>query len=107
MKRLQSTDPFFSSDFAADLTEGILDPFPLLLAGCKAPHKRGPSKFANPLLLVTERKGTAYSLHYAAFPLDAFHTGGLKVYRYAYTRRCARLLLTVIWVAELRPGVSV
>ncbi|CAM9211239.1 unnamed protein product, partial [Laminaria digitata] len=56
------------------LTEGILDPFPLLLADKTAPPKRGPSKHANPLLLVTERKGTAYSLHYASFPLDAFNT---------------------------------
>ena len=64
-------------DLSTDLAEGILDPFPLLLAEQKVPAKRKPSKSANPLLLVTETKGTAYSLHYGAMPLDAFHTEGL------------------------------
>lgn len=64
------------SDLAADLAEGVLDPFPLLLGDKNAPPKRATSKLVNPLLLVTEKKGTAYSLHYAAFPLDAFHTEG-------------------------------
>ncbi|CAM9230359.1 unnamed protein product [Scytosiphon promiscuus] len=57
------------------LREGILDPFPLLLNGQAGPAKpRGPFRKVNPLLLVTERKGVASSLHYGAFPLDAFHT---------------------------------
>ncbi|CAM9397242.1 unnamed protein product, partial [Hapterophycus canaliculatus] len=57
------------------LKEGILDPFPLLLSGQGVPAKpRGPFRKVNPLLLVTERKGEASSLHYGAFPLDAFHT---------------------------------
>lgn len=71
----QSVD-FLFSDFAADLAEGILDPFPLLLANKKAPLKRAPSNLVNPLLLVTERAGKTYSLHYESFPLNAFHTEG-------------------------------
>lgn len=62
------------------MAKGVLDPFPLLLADKKAPLKRAPSKLINPLLLVTERRGTEYSLHYGAFPLDAFHTDG-PIYR--------------------------
>ncbi|CAM9703054.1 unnamed protein product, partial [Pylaiella littoralis] len=54
--------------------EGILDPFPLLLEEQASPTRRGRATLVNPLLLVTERKGTAYSLHYGAFPLDAFNT---------------------------------
>ena len=73
----QVASPLSASDLATDLAEGILDPFPLLLANAKAPVKEMSSKLVNPLLLVTEKKGTAYSLHYAAFPLDAFHTEGL------------------------------
>ena len=61
---------------AADLREGILDPFPLLLEDGAPAKRRGPFKKVNPLLLVTERKGAASSLHYGAFPLDAFHTDG-------------------------------
>ncbi|CAB1098062.1 unnamed protein product [Ectocarpus sp. CCAP 1310/34] len=57
------------------LREGILDPFPLLREDTPA-KRRGPCKLVNPLLLVTERKGAASSLHYGAFPLDAFNTGG-------------------------------
>eukprot|EP00752_Nemacystus_decipiens_P005603 g5071.t1 len=60
------------------LRQGILDPYPLLLdetGDSPAPRKgKGPFKKVNPLLLVTERKGSAPSLHYGAFPLDAFHT---------------------------------
>ncbi|CAN0181159.1 unnamed protein product, partial [Ectocarpus sp. 8 AP-2014] len=56
------------------LREGILDPFPLLREDTPA-KRRGPCKLVNPLLLVTERKGAASSLHYEAFPLDAFNTG--------------------------------
>lgn len=58
----------------ADLGEGILDPFPLLQGSPAEP--RGPFRKVNPVLLVTERKGEASSLHYGAFPLDAFHTDG-------------------------------
>lgn len=62
---------------AADRTKGILNPFPLLLADEKEGYKpRGPCDLVNPLLLVTERKGMEYSVHYGAFPLDAFHTDG-------------------------------
>lgn len=61
--------------FPADLREGVLDPFPLLVEGAPA-KRRGPFNKVNPLLLVTERKGAASSLHYGAFPLDAFHTDG-------------------------------
>ncbi|CAM9288454.1 unnamed protein product [Ectocarpus fasciculatus] len=57
------------------LKEGVLDPFPLLLEdGAESRKRRGSFDLVNPLLLVTETKGMAYSLHYAAFPLDAFHT---------------------------------
>ncbi|CAM9120897.1 unnamed protein product [Ectocarpus sp. 6 AP-2014] len=56
------------------LREGILDPFPLLLEEGAPAVRRGPFRKVNPLLLVTERKGAASSLHYGAFPLDAFHT---------------------------------
>lgn len=60
----------------ADLGEGILDPFPLLVQGQAPAKPRGPFRKVNPLLLLTERKGAASSLHYGAFPLDAFHTDG-------------------------------
>ena len=67
------------SVLATDLKEGVLDPFPLL-RGDASPSKSkssGRAKlFVNPLLLVTERKGTEYSLHYGAFPPDAFNTDG-------------------------------
>lgn len=67
----------FSLHFAADLREGILDPFPLLLEEeTPSTHKRR-ARLVNPLLLVTERKGKASSLHYGAFPLDAFNTDGM------------------------------
>eukprot|EP00752_Nemacystus_decipiens_P011512 g10222.t1 len=58
------------------LREGILDPFSLLRGGGPAPKRERGSraKLVNPLLLVTERKGLEYSLHYGAFPLDAFNT---------------------------------
>eukprot|EP00752_Nemacystus_decipiens_P011513 g10223.t1 len=58
------------------LRDGVLDPFPLLCGGGSAPKRKrgGRAKLVNPLLLVTERKGTEYSLHYGAFPLDAFNT---------------------------------
>ncbi|CAN0267812.1 unnamed protein product, partial [Ectocarpus sp. 12 AP-2014] len=57
------------------LKKGVLDPFPLLLEdGAESGKRRGSFDLVNPLLLVTETKGMAYSLHYAAFPLDAFHT---------------------------------
>lgn len=79
---MQSFDLLSSSDLAADLTEGVLDPFPLLLVDKTTPRERGPRKLVNPLLLVTEKKGTAYSLHYAAFPLDAFHTEGSVYVKY-------------------------
>lgn len=59
-----------------DLREGILDPFPLLLEEETPPTRRGRARLVNPLLLVTERKGRASSLHYGAFPLDAFNTDG-------------------------------
>lgn len=60
-----------------DLKEGILDPFPLLRGQESAPSTgKGRAKQVNPLLLVTERRGTASSLHYGAFPLDAFNTDG-------------------------------
>lgn len=59
------------------LKEGVLDPFPLLLEdGVESGKRRGSFDLVNPLLLVTETKGMAYSLHYGAFPLDAFHTDG-------------------------------
>lgn len=61
---------------SADLNEGVLDPYPLLLDEGEPAKRRGPSRKVNPLLLVTERKGAAPSLHYGAFPLDAFHTDG-------------------------------
>ncbi|CAM9691691.1 unnamed protein product [Ectocarpus fasciculatus] len=65
----------FSDDRSQDhLREGILDPFPLLREDTPA-KRRGPCKLVNPTLLVTERKGAASSLHYGAFPLDAFNTG--------------------------------
>ncbi|CAN0216257.1 unnamed protein product, partial [Ectocarpus sp. 6 AP-2014] len=69
----------FSDDRSRDrvhLREGILDPFPLLCEDTPA-KRRGPCKLVNPLLLVTERKGAASSLHYGAFPLDAFNTASL------------------------------
>ena len=56
---------------------GVLDPSPLLRGNEKASLR--PTEACNrinPLLLVTERKGVTYSLHYGAFPLDAFHTDG-------------------------------
>lgn len=59
-----------------DLGEGILDPFPLLVQGKVPATPRGSFRRVNPLLLVTERKGASSSLHYGAFPLDAFHTDG-------------------------------
>lgn len=59
------------------LKKGVLDPFPLLLEdGAESGKRTGSFDLVNPLLLVTETKGMAYSLHYAAFPLDAFHTDG-------------------------------
>lgn len=59
------------------MKDGVLDPFPLLRAQEGAGVKRrGSPDRVNPLLLVTERKGLSYTLHYAAFPLDAFHTDG-------------------------------
>ncbi|CAM9318377.1 unnamed protein product, partial [Ectocarpus sp. 13 AM-2016] len=67
----------FSDDRSQDrvhLREGKLDPFPLLREDTPA-KRRGPCKLVNPLLLVTERKGAASTLHYGAFPLDAFNTG--------------------------------
>lgn len=52
----------------------------------EAPPGRAPSNLVNPLLLVTERKGTAFSLHYGAFPLEAFHTeGSVNIAVYART----------------------
>ncbi|CAM9319522.1 unnamed protein product, partial [Ectocarpus sp. 12 AP-2014] len=62
----------FSDDRSQDrvhLREGILDPFPLVREDTPA-KRRGPCKLVNPLL-----KGAASSLHYGAFPLDAFNTG--------------------------------
>lgn len=56
--------------------EGVLDPFPLLLAEEETSSERGLWSHVNPLLLVTERKGLEFSLHYTSFPLDAFHTDG-------------------------------
>lgn len=66
------------SDLATDLKEGVLDPFPMLREdGSPSDRKRrGRARLVNPLLLVTERHGTDYSLHYGAFPLDAFNTDG-------------------------------
>ncbi len=61
------------SGIGADLKEGILDPFPLLRT---EETRKGKARLVNPLLLVTERKGTASSLHYGSFPLDAFNTDG-------------------------------
>lgn len=60
-----------------DLKEGILDPSPLLRTE-ETPSKgrKGKARLVNPLLLVTERKGTESSLHYGSFPLDAFNTDG-------------------------------
>lgn len=67
----------FSDLLAKDLREGILDPLPLLRGQDGVPFTgKGRAKLINPLLLVTERKGTEYSLHYGAFPLDAFNTDG-------------------------------
>ena len=69
--------PFFFDLLATDLREGILDPLPLLRGQDGVPSSgKGRAKLINPLLLVTERKGTEYSLHYGAFPLDAFNTDG-------------------------------
>lgn len=68
---------------ATDRTKGILDPFPLLLVEDKRSHKnRGACNLVNPVLVVTEKKGLAYSLHYEAFPLDAFHTDGEILFYY-------------------------
>lgn len=68
----------FPTVTATDLEEGILDPFPLLRDEDISPseRRRGLAKLVNPLLLVTERRGTSSSLHYGAFPLDAFNTDG-------------------------------
>lgn len=72
---------------AADQKKGILNPFPLLLPDGGRPHKpRGPCNLVNPFLLVTERKGLAYSVHYGAFPLDAFHTDGEVLIILAYSK---------------------
>ncbi|CAM9358762.1 unnamed protein product [Scytosiphon promiscuus] len=56
------------------IKHGSLDPFPLLRATKGSSEPRGPGDLVNPLLLVTERKGLEYCLHYGSFPLDAFHT---------------------------------
>lgn len=69
-----------SAVLTPDVKKGILDPFPLLRDEIYYPSKRrGRAKLVNPLLLVTERKGTEYSLHYGAFPLDAFNTDGMLI----------------------------
>lgn len=94
--------------FTSDLREGVLDPFPLLLGveGEGAPaNRRRPFNKVNPLLLVTERKGAASSLHYGAFPLDAFHTDGavridLGSVEYSKTRPGCRSMhpTPVVWL---------
>jgi len=62
-----------------------LNPIALLLLEGVPAKRRGPFKKVNPLLLVTERKGAASSLHYGAFPLDAFHTdGALRTHLFEY-----------------------
>lgn len=68
----------YFSGLGTDLKEGILDPFPLLRTDDTSFKKRkGKARLVNPLLLVTERKGTMSSLHYGSFPLDAFNTDGM------------------------------
>ena len=64
----------------ADLVEGMLDPFPLLRVD-SASERNGRAQRVNPLLLVTEKKGTSWCLHYGAFPLDAFNTDGTNIGR--------------------------
>lgn len=69
--------------------DGVLDPIPLLVAEKgAAPKRKPPSNLVNPLLLVTEKKGVAYSLHYGAFPLDAFHTDGTNIVAQILSQLC-------------------
>lgn len=73
------------------MAEGVLDPFPLLRdEGSPSNERNGKARLVNPLLLVTERKGTSWSLHYGAFPLDAFNTDGTMSSLYDSCRKAGR-----------------
>lgn len=67
----------------------------------------------NPLLLVTESKGTASSLHYGEFPLDAFSTGGTLscVLPRFFCHICGRLnkphVMWHLWLGRFACKISV